>query len=652
MMENGGERAASWLKFILKDRSTVQGVSLGLLISAGALLIIELLMRVSGIYFTPICVVFSMVAALVCGFLPGVLITILLTFSTDYLYVPPIGSILDTKEGVEHFFIIMLSCITVSGLTSLLKTTIRRLDRAKANVLELNRELAERGDHATEASRLKTLFLTNMSHEIRTPINGVLGMTDLLQRTRLDPQQKRYTDAISNSSNLLLSLVNTILDISKIEAGRLELEILPFDLRKVMDETRSAFEPLAELRGLQTRWSIDLPSDHFFAGDASRLRQILNNLIGNAIKFTPQGSVAIDVKMQPQNAPSQLRSIVEFTITDTGIGISPAHLSKMFQVFSQADASTSRRFGGSGLGLAISKQLVQLMEGEIEVQSTEGQGTVFRLTLPFAKVSRESLRPTTAPPAPFMATPDERRHACVLLAEDNEINEEITTVILKNAGYRVDTVRSGDDVLASVEKHRYLCIVMDCQMPGMDGYEATRILREHGYDIPIIALTANAFQTDKERCLAVGMNEYLAKPAFSEQLLPILDRFLQAESGVLDSTVLARLNSLDPSGDGTLLRTLLNVHLHRTPEALRTIRRAIENADAESLRKTAHLLRSSSATLGAVRASQILFEIEDRVEREGRADVDAKTIDVLQRELALAQRALENYIDDHSSRTP
>lgn len=667
-----------WLRPILKDRSVWRGLGLGFVISTIALFLIEILFRTTGVYFTPICIVFSMVAALACGFIPSIFVTVLLTFSTDYLYIPPIGSILDTPEGIEHFSIIMLSCVTVSLLTTTLRTTIRRLNRAKlrtdtANrilaektialelsqsaVTKLNSELERRGQSAIEASRLKSQFLANMSHEIRTPINGVIGMTELLSQTQLEPKQKRYTEAISNSSTLLLNLINTILDLSKVEAGRLELEILPFDFVQVLDETRAAFGPLTELRGLELNWNVDLENDRYFAGDPARLRQIFNNLIGNALKFTPRGSISVTTNILNTNA---LNATIQIKIEDTGIGMPSKTVARLFQVFSQGDSSTSRKYGGSGLGLAISKQLADLMGASLTVESTEGVGSAFFFTLTLTRISKDHVVKTIAPQAPqAKATTAQRNQSRILLAEDNALNQEITSTILRNAGFKVDVVETGHDVLAAIPERDYICIIMDCQMPLLDGYETTRILRSQKIEIPIVALTANAFQADRDRCFEAGMTAYLSKPAFADQLLPVLDRYVldvatksarqedRTATAVLDKDILDRLSAIDENGDMALLKTLLKMYAERSPLALDELASAMQSGSAEAIRKSAHALRSSHANVGATNVVAILEEIEHHPETHARAESSAQTETVrkLGLEIQLAQNALERYID-------
>lgn len=667
-------RTATWIRLILKDRSMIRGIWLGLLIAVSGLLVIEIVFRWTGVYLTPVCILCTMIAALTCGFIPSIFVTALLTFSTDYLYIPPVGSILDTREGIEHFIIIMVSSMSVSFMTTMLR-------RAMASIAKLNIQLEERGRAAIEASRLKSQFLANMSHEIRTPINGIVGMTELLRQTSLDERQGHYADSIVSSSTLLLELINTILDLSKVESGRLELDIVPFDLNLLLEETRKTYSHLAELKKLQLVWHADLGEDRYFAGDTNRLRQIFNNLLGNALKFTERGHVGLRVEILKS---STLASTLRFSIFDTGIGMSEKTQSRLFQVFSQGDATTSRKYGGSGLGLAISRQLSDLMEATLKVTSAEGVGTTFEFTICFNKISKDHVLKLNAPARSELPVSQlQRRTGRILLAEDNEINREITTTILRTAGYEVEVAESGKEVLEKVESRgvndAYLAIVMDCQMPVMDGYEATRLLRERGFDRPIVALTANAFQADRDRCLAAGMNEYLSKPAFADQLLPILDRMLVARTtdqapatkrresqGPINLSVLNQLRDVDRQQ--ALLRTLLTMYRQRMPGALSDLAEVIERGDDESIRRQAHALRSSTMNIGAERVSRILQDIEESIRENEKAGLRnsyrqkhdehtrAATIQTLTTEMNAAREALEEYIRNaeagYSSRNP
>ncbi|MBS1873692.1 MAG: PAS domain S-box protein [Acidobacteria bacterium] len=396
----------------------------------------------------------------------------------------------------------------VASLTDIteLRKTIRQLEDARRA--------------AESATRAKSDFLAMMSHEIRTPMNGVLGMCELLMASGLLPDQRTFASAIAESGQALLSVINDILDISKIEAGRLELEKAPFSLRKTLEGVVNLLMPNAQRKGLSLQFAYPSSAPSWFLGDAVRVRQIVTNLLGNAIKFTDAGTVSLEVSWDGR---------LQLEIADTGIGISEQDLPRLFSKFSQA-GPVSRSRSGTGLGLAICKQLTDRMGGSIEIRSREGAGSTFTVQIPLEMSDPSLAKPVTAYPAQTV------QGASVLLVDDNTVNQRVGVAMLMKLGCVVATAADGEEAVSLAARRRFDAILMDCKMPRMDGYEATRAIRSTGEPsgrTPIIALTASAMEEDRRRCEAAGMDDYLTKPIQLELLCQALSRWVQP-------TVLAR----------------------------------------------------------------------------------------------------------------
>ncbi|MFN4309499.1 MAG: PAS-domain containing protein, partial [Ferrovibrio sp.] len=407
-----------------------------------------------------------------------------------------------------------------------LEAANRQVEQQSFRLRELADRFSEEKERAEEASRAKSEFLAMMSHEIRTPMNGVLGTIGLLQNTELSQQQHKLVVTARESAEHLLTLINDILDFSKLEAGRIDLESIDFDLPRLIESAVSMMNPRAVMKGLRLSTCVAPEVPRFAKGDPARLRQILFNLTGNAIKFTDRGEVEIIVDAVRLD---EERFSLTIKVRDTGIGIAPDKIKHLFGRFSQADSSIARRFGGTGLGLAISKQLAELMGGKIGVESTEGEGSIFWFTLPL----RDGQPVEIDIPAEQAVGPATQKSLRILVAEDNQVNQMVIGLMLRQLGHQVDLVTNGIEACEQVQKAPYDLVLMDMQMPEMDGLTATQTIRRLPQDcarLPIIALTANAMEGDRERYIAGGMDDYVAKPIALPQLIAAINRVLGTPS--------------------------------------------------------------------------------------------------------------------------
>jgi signal transduction histidine kinase/CheY-like chemotaxis protein/HPt (histidine-containing phosphotransfer) domain-containing protein len=523
-----------------------------------------------------------------------------------------IGSIENTGSNAKLWGTLLAIVACIACILAFLYVINKGRQQQRTIVL-----LNETEKKVREAAHLKEEFLANMSHEIRTPMNAILGFTDLLKKTDLSPHQRQYVEYIYSSGENLLLLINDILDLSKIEAGMMDLEQEPFSLNGLLGSVEIMFREKAVAKGLDFKISVDPKIHDSLCGDAVRLTQVLINLLSNSIKFTSNGFVHLHVSLQERNDDHVK---IEFVVKDSGVGIAPEKRQRIFNRFQQAETQTTRHFGGTGLGLSIVKQLVDLQKGTIDLTSESGKGSEFTVVLPYTLVHL----PIDKHKTPLQEATSNLGDIKILVAEDNQMNQHLIKHLMKQWQIDYFLVNNGKEVIEILKQSSFSIVLMDIQMPEMDGYEATLAIRnELKLEIPIIAMTAHAMPGEKERCLSFGMNDYISKPVREFDLYQILQQYSNApkmenneRDGIIDLSYLKDISM----GDQEFEQMIIQQFMIQVPQELNQMKKAINSLDFDQIKSVAHGMKSSVSYMGL---NDRLHPILHRMENEAMTKVHA-----------------------------